>query len=95
MRFETFDVDPQILECSGCCTLASIDDGHYELSVVILMDEDDKNISYEYELYEYQRQLYHWRAPNVSRLDADQLYALLSKMLQGERLERMEERYGA
>lgn len=39
------------------------------------------------ECQEYQRQLYHWRAPNVSRLDEDQLYALLSKLLKRE--ERM------
>ena len=87
MKFETFEINPQVLECSGCCTLASIDDGRYKVTIVTLMDEDDKSTSYEYEFYEYQRQLYHWRAPNVSRLDEDQLYALLSKLLKRE--ERM------
>lgn len=88
MKFETFEIDQQVLECCGCCTLASIDDGRYEIAIVMLMDED-KNTSYEYELYEYQRKVYNWRAPNVSRLDDEQLYTLLSKMLKDERLERM------
>lgn len=94
MKFFTYGVNNTLLEQNGCYTVATVSDGRFDIDLVMLKDEDGK-ISYEYELYEMQHQVYTWKAPNVGRLNDGQLCNLLYKVITDERMERTAEKYGA
>ena len=81
LTFQRYDVDIDKIQPEDCEELASIKRGDIELSIVIVKDEDGE-ISYEYHLFNRQHAVCHWRAPHVIQLSDDKLFKLMYNILE-------------
>lgn len=80
LTFQRYDVDIDKIQPEDCDELASIKRGDLEVSILIVKDEDGE-VSYEYHLYNRQHSVYHWRVPHAIQLSDDKLFTLMYSTL--------------